>query len=97
MVVVATLKDGRSLAKATSSDVTIPIGGGSATSSLTTSDFGLRKIETIVHVRVIRKAPVVNDVYEPSAWVEPDGSAIGLSLFAGTGTTLAAEVVVAGF
>jgi hypothetical protein len=95
--VIATLKDGRCLAKATTPNLTIPIGGGSAATTLSAGDFGLRKIEAVIHVNVIRGEPIVNDVYTPTSWVSSDGLAAGVSLFAGTGTTLAGEITVLGF
>ena len=86
----------RVIRSAKSGDVTIPIGGGSATVSLTLSDFNLSRFEVILNVKVERKAPIVNDVYEPSYGFNATGDAIGLTLAAGTGTTLVAEVTVLG-
>jgi len=83
--------------KATSADVTIPIGGGSATVNVTASDLGLTKIEYVVNLSVKRKAPVVNDVYAPSYGINATNDAIGITLAAGTGTTLAVEVTVLGY
>jgi len=87
----------RRLGKATAT-LTIPIGGGRATTSLTLSDFGLdTKIEFIVNVNVNRKTPIVNDVYEPSAGINETSDAVGVTLSAGSGTTLATEVTVLGY
>jgi len=87
----------RRLGKATAT-LAIPIGGGRAVTSLTLSDFGLdTKIEFIMNVGVNRKTPIVNDVYEPSAGINDTSDAVGITLAAGTGTTLQAEVTVLGY
>ncbi|MHC1572237.1 MAG: hypothetical protein ACXQTL_05760 [Methanosarcinales archaeon] len=86
----------RVIRSAKTSDLTIPIGGGIVTASLSLADFGLSRFEVILNVRAIRKEPVVGDVYEPSVGFNATGDAIGLTLAAGTGTTLAAEVDVLG-
>lgn len=82
---------------ATSADVTIAIGGGSATTSLSAADFGLTKIEYIMDVEVEREVPIVNDVYAPSYGINATGDAVGITLSAGSGTTLAARVTVLGY
>jgi len=77
--------------------VTIPVGGGSATASISLSSFGLTsKIEAILSVNVKRQAPVVNDVYAPSVGINATQDAVGITLAAGTGTTLLAEITVLG-
>ena len=81
---------------AKTSDLTIPIGGGSVTATLTLSDFGLSSFDAILNVEIERKTPIVNDVYEPSYGFNSGLDAIGITLAAGTGTTLAAEVTVLG-
>lgn len=84
--------------EAVTPDLTIPIGGGSATASVTIADLGLStRIEWVVDVEVERRAPVVNDVYAPSYGVNATGDAIGLTVAAGTGTTLAVRVVALGY
>jgi len=85
----------RVIRKATTPDLTIPIGGGRATSSLAPADFGLSLIEAIINVKVIRKEPIADTVYEPDVGIATDG-VIGITLFAAQGTTLAAEVTVIG-
>lgn len=65
------------IAKYVTADLTIPIGGGQATTSISPSDMGVSKIETIISIKA------------------PDGI-IGLTLAAGTGTTLVAEVLAIG-
>jgi len=83
--------------KSASKTVTIPVGGGSATTSITLSDFGLSsKIEAILNVRITRKTPIVNDVYEPSYGITSSLDAVGLTLYAGTGTSLTVECTVFG-
>jgi len=83
--------------KTASATVTIPIGGGSATASLTLADFNLSyKIEAILHIGVRRQAPIVSDVYSPEGGINAAGNAIGLTLYAGTGTTLSVDAIVAG-
>ena len=86
----------RIIKKVTTPDITIPIGGGSATADLTLSDFGLSTFEVILDVEVERKIPIVDDVYEPSYGFNSGLDAIGITVAAGTGTTLAAEVTVLG-
>jgi len=88
----------RRIAKASTAELTIPIGGGRVTATLTLADFGLAtKIEALISIMVIRKAPVVDDVYEPSGGINATADAIGLTLAAGTGTTLIAEASVVGY
>ena len=83
--------------EATTADITIPIGGGSATVSLTTADFGLSsRIDYILDLKVEREVPIVDDVYAPSYGINATGDAIGITLAAGTGTTLRAAAVVLG-
>jgi len=86
----------RVIKKASTGLLTIPIGGGSVTASLTTTDLGLSSLELILNVRVIRHDPVVNDVYEPSYGFNASGDAVGITVAAGTGTTLEAEALVLG-
>ena len=76
---------------------TIPVGGGSATGSISLSNFGLKsKIEGILNVKIKRQAPVTNDVYMPEYGINSSQNAVGITLYAGTGTTLIAEVTVFG-
>ena len=83
--------------KRASTTVTIPIGGGSATASLTLSNFGLtKKIEVLLSVVVRRQTPIVSDVYAPSAGINASLDAVGLTVYAGSGTTLAVDVTVMG-
>jgi len=87
-----------SLGEATTPSLTIPIGGGTITTSLTLADFGLRKeIEMIVNVKVERLPPVVQDVYTPSYGINTTLDAVGITLSAGTGTSLMVMVVVLGY
>jgi len=77
--------------------LTIPIGGGRATGSISLASFGLdTKIEYILDVRIDRKTPIVNDVYEPSYGIV-DNTVVGITVAAGTGTTLTANVLVIGY
>ena len=75
---------------------TIPIGGGSATGSIDAATFGVSTIDYIVNFSVNRKDPVVNDVYQASYGLNAGADAIGITLAAGTGTTLEAEVEIIG-
>ena len=84
--------------KKASVTVTIPIGGGRVNTSLTLTDFGLNNaIEYIINVNVIRRDPIINTVYAPSAGITLNSQAVGLTLAAGAGTTLTAEVTVLGY
>jgi len=73
--------------------VTIPIGGGSATASIS-KPADLSKIGAILTFRVRREAPIVNDVYDPSFGINASQDAVGITLAAGTGTTLTAEALM---
>ena len=81
---------------ASSDLVTIPIGGGSATVSLSAADFNLSKIGYILDLEVERKAPIVNDVYAPSYGINATGDGVGVTLAAASGTTLSVNVMVLG-
>jgi len=84
--------------KAATGDLTIPIGGGSVTASVTIADLGLAsKIELLIGTNILRKVPIVDDVYAPSAGINTTLDAIGITVAAGTGTTLVAEVVAVGY
>jgi len=86
----------RRLGQAKTGSLTIPIGGGRAEASITLSDLGFdSKTEYVIDVRVERLAPIVNDVYEPSYGISDN--TVGLTLFAGTGTTLRADVLALGY
>jgi len=76
--------------------ITIPIGGGIVTVSISASSFGLSKLLHVLDCRVYRAAPVVPDVYAPSYGVNATGDAVGITLAAGSGTTLYTYVVVLG-
>ena len=76
--------------------VTIPIGGGSVTAVID-KPTTLTKIGAILTFTVKREAPIVDDVYEASYGITPAGDAIGLTLSAGTGTTLTAEALMMEF
>jgi len=80
----------------TSGVVTIPIGGGRVTTTVSKpADF--TRIEFILHVNVKRLSPEVDDVYEPSVGINATQDAVGLTLVAGTGTTLQAEIGIIGY
>jgi len=82
--------------KSASLTLTIPIGGGRVTGTRTLADFGLnKKIEYIIDVEIDRGSPIVNDVYEPSYGITP-ANTVGITLAAGTGTTLTANILVMG-
>ena len=84
--------------EATSADVTIPIGGGSGTTSITITDLGLStRIDYILNLEVERRVPIVNDVYAASYGLNAAADAVGITLAAGTGTTLAAKASVLGY
>jgi len=88
----------RRLGKASTADLTIPIGGGRVATSVSLADLGLDSaIEAVLNVNVERKAPIVDDVYEPSAGINATADAVGTTIAAGTGTTLQAELTVLGY
>ena len=91
------IKDLPTVIKKASVTVTIPIGGGLVTTSLSAADFGLTKIERILDVVVHREAPVVPDVYAPSYGINATSDGVGITLGGGTGTTLRVEVTVSGY
>jgi len=88
----------RRLGQATTGDLTIPLNGGSVTTSIALSDFGLdSKIEMLVQVNIARKEPVVDNVFAPSAGPNASNDAIGLTVAAGQGTTLSATCTALGY
>ncbi len=86
-----------SIAETTSSAVNIPIGGGSTTTTVTASNLGLSKIQAILNVHVERQSPETDDVYEPQYGLNSGENAIGLTLYAASGTTLTATTSVLGY
>lgn len=76
---------------------TIPVGGGSATGSIDISNLGLGyKVEGILDVKIKRQTPLTNLVYMPEYGINSSENAVGLTLYAGAGTTLLAEITVFG-
>ena len=73
--------------------VTIPIGGGSVPVNITLA--GLSSIRYLVRVSIVGIDPDTADIYEPRG-VKVDGNVVGMTLAAGTGTTLTAEVLAEG-
>jgi len=73
--------------------VTIPIGGGSATASIA-KPATLTGIGAILSFEVVREVPIVDDVYEASYGINASGDAVGVTLAAGTGTTLTARALM---
>jgi len=82
-----------------SGTVTIPIGGGSVTTSLTTSDLGLDtpKIKYILNFRIVKSDPPTTDIYAPQYGINASEDAVGITLAAAVGTTLTFEVRAAGY
>jgi len=76
---------------------TIPVGGGSTTGTIDINNFGLNyKIEGILDVKITRQTPKTDLVYEPEYGINSSQNAVGLTLYAGAGTTLLAQVTVFG-
>ena len=76
-----------------SGSVTIPIGGGSAPVNIT-----LANLDSIVYlcaIKITLADPDVADIYTPRGPVVTD-NIVGMTLAAGTGTTLTAEVEALG-
>lgn len=86
------------LVQYTTSAVNIAIGGGSAKTTVTTTNLGLNiKIQAILNVVVERQSPETDDVYVPQYGINTSEDAIGLTLYAGSGTSLAATVSAIGY
>jgi hypothetical protein len=83
--------------KTVSKTFTIPIGGGEAYNTYTITDFGFTAtIDAVLAVRIIRQVPVVDNVYVPSYAIDSTSTKVGITLAAGTGTTLTAELMAYG-
>jgi len=82
--------------KTASATLTIPIGGGSVTGSITAADLGLSSIDYVVSLRVKREVPIVDDVYQVSYGLNAGLDAVGITVAAGTGTTLTVEAEAGG-
>jgi len=65
--------------------VTIPLGGGSAAITVTLS--GLSSIDYVTNIQVTNIDPDTQDIYSPRG-MKVDGNVVGMTLAAGTGTTL---------
>jgi len=82
--------------KVASKTVTIPIGGGTVLVDITAAEFGFTRVDVVLDLRVARLPPVVPDVYLPSYGVNATNDAIGITISAGTGTTLRIGVAALG-
>jgi hypothetical protein len=88
MTVVATLKDGRIIAKASISRTAM----GAATSlSATITD--LRKVENLLQVNLLSDANVGLHISGTSI----SGNVVGITVVPASGTTVSGEVIVVGF
>jgi len=76
-----------------SGTVTIPIGGGNAALNITVTAFSV--IDYVLDVKITAANPDVDDIYHPRG-IKVTGNVVGLTLAAGTGTTLTVEVAVSG-
>jgi len=92
MTVVAKLADGRVIARDTSDQIVVPVGGGSQAVTITMKDLGV--VEYVLQVNVTTD-PVVQ-VSVPQN-VKIDKNVVGMTLYFGAGTTLTVEAIAAGF
>jgi len=81
-------------------EVTVPIGGGGVGVTFSKSDFGFdRAIECVVSVRIAGMDPDVTDVMEPvcpAVGTTLGAEVVGLTVGAGTGTTLTVMMLAMG-
>jgi len=82
--------------KSASRTVTVPIGGGTVLVTITAADLGFARVDCVLNLRVERLAPVVPDVYSPSYGINATSDAVGITISAGTGTTLRVTVEALG-
>jgi len=90
MTVVTQLPDGRIVAKASISAVTVPIGGGNQPITVTVTD--LRRVEEVLQFN-LNLDPGVNAT---PYGVSTDKNVVGATIYCSAGTTLSGEVVVVG-
>lgn len=92
MAIVARLKDNRLMARDTSSQYVVPVGGGSQAVTVTMKD--LTHVEYVTQVNVTTD-PVVQ-VSLPQN-IKIDKNVVGMTLYFGAGTTLTVEAIAVGF
>ena len=78
-----------------STDLVIPVGGGTASKTFNVSGFAI--IEFMVNLRITDTNPKVSDVYTPQAWFVTGTSVVGISLGGVTGTTVTVEGAYLGY
>ena len=94
MTIVATLKDGHTIAKA-SNTVVVPIGGGSISISITFSE--LRQIDAILQIQVDKTDPPVLIEGAVGTHKNISGNVVGFTITGvSAGTTLTASAVAIG-
>ena len=94
MTIIATLKDGHTIAKA-SNTVVVPIGGGNVSMSITFSE--LRRIDAVLQVQVDATDPPVNIEGEVGTHKSISNNVVGFTIFGvSAGTTLTASAVAIG-
>jgi len=92
MAIVARLADNRLMARDTSSQVVVAVGGGAQAVTVTMKD--LTHVEYVTQVNVTTD-PVVQ-VSIPQN-VKIDKNVVGMTLYFGAGTTLTVEAIAVGF
>jgi len=94
VTIIATLKDGHTIAKATGT-VVVPIAGGNVSVSITFSE--LRQIDAVLQVQVDGTDPPVNIEGEVGTHKNIVGNVVGFTIFGvSAGTTLTASAVAIG-
>ena len=95
MTIVGTLVDGRTIAKA-SNTVTVPIGGGNISMTITFSE--LRHIDAVLQVQVDETDPPVNIEGEVGTHKSIINNVVGFTIFGiSAGTILTASAVAIGY